>query len=163
ATLVAPVVKPAAPVVAAAKPVQISFPFDGIRPLPETTLAAAVVELLAATARSGASDLHLSTGARPFIRRHREISYLSDYILTAEDAQRLNTALLSAEQKQLFLETRDLDFALAPGGTTERYRVNLMFHKDGIAGAYRMITSHVPSLDELGFSAHGETLRKLLS
>ena len=38
-----------------------------------------------------------------------------------------------------------------------------MFHKNGAAGAYRMIPAAVRSLADLGFTAHVETLRKLLS
>jgi twitching motility protein PilT len=38
-----------------------------------------------------------------------------------------------------------------------------MLHKDGAAGAYRMVPEKVPSLGELGFAEHLTTLKKLLS
>src|SRR5690606_127488 len=132
------------------------FPFETIGSLDDARLAAGLRELLKATARFGASDLHLSTGARPFIRKNRALSQISGYTLTAQDALRLNLALLSEGQKQIFLERKDYDYALALSGT-DRYRVNLMFHKNGAAGAYRMVPAETRSLEDLGFARHLET------
>ena len=133
-----------------------------VEQLDDAALAAGLRGLLRATAASGASDLHLSTGARPFIRRARVLSHVSEHVLTADEALRLNTALLSEGQRRIFLERRDYDYALAIGAD-DRYRVNLMFHKNGAAGAYRMVPAGTRSLEDLGFARHLETLRKLLS
>ena len=138
------------------------FAFETLGMLDDASLAAALRQLLKDTAAQGASDLHLSTAARPFIRKNRALSYLSDYALTATDALRLNTALLTPEQKKVFLERKDLDYALALG-PADRYRVNLMFHKNGAAGSYRMVPAETRTLDRLGFSKHLETLKKMLS
>ncbi|HYP17629.1 MAG TPA: PilT/PilU family type 4a pilus ATPase [Opitutus sp.] len=139
-----------------------TFPFHQIGSMDDAKLAEALRELLRGTARFGASDLHLSTGARPFVRKHRALAYIAETPLSAADALRLNTALLSEGQKKIFLERRDYDYALALSGT-DRYRVNLMFHKNGAAGAYRMVPETVRSLSDLGYSAHLDTLKKLLS
>lgn len=139
-----------------------SFPFETLGTLGDEALAAGLRDLLKATARFGASDLHLSTGARPFIRKNRALSYISEYTLTAGDALRLNTALLAEGQKKIFLERRDYDYALALSGA-DRYRVNLMFHKNGAAGAYRMVPAETRSLEALGYTKHLETLKKMLS
>lgn len=146
----------------AADPAAPSFPFANVGTMAEPALVTALHELLRATSRHGGSDLHLSTGARPFVRKNRQLSYLGDAPLSAADALRLNTALLSAGQKQIFLERKDYDYALALSGT-DRYRVNLMFHKNGAAGAYRMVPDKVKSLSDLGFASHFATLKKLLS
>jgi len=138
------------------------FPFERIASLGDDELCAALRALLISCARSGASDLHLCTGAAPFIRRNRKFVFLSDHQLTAKDAHRLNTALLSEGQKKTFADRKDYDYALS-FSNTDRYRVNLMVHKNGPAGAYRMVPDKVRSLAELGFTAHLETLKKLLS
>ena len=136
--------------------------FSSVGRLDDAALAGAMRDLLRATARHGASDLHLSTGARPFFRRHRNLHFLGDHVLTAEEALRLNTILLTEGQRKTFLERRDYDYALAPGGG-ERYRVNLMFHKNGAAGAYRMVPAGIRPLEELGLAQHVGTIRKMLS
>jgi twitching motility protein PilT len=150
--------RPAAP--APTAPATVDFAALGR--LDDTALAEAMRGLLRTSAQSGASDLHLSTGARPFVRRQRTLSFLSDHTLTAPDALRLNTALLSAGQKKIFLERKDYDYALAVTAA-ERYRVNLMFHKNGAAGSYRMVPAKTRTLEELGYTKHLETLRKMMS
>jgi twitching motility protein PilT len=138
------------------------FAFESISGLDDAAIADGMRELLRRTGRDGASDLHLSTGSRPFTRKNRKLSFLSEHVLTDAEALRLNVALLADAQKKIFLERKDYDYALALSAT-ERYRVNLMVHKNGAAGAYRMVPEKVRSLSELGFSAHLPTLNKLLS
>ncbi len=107
----APAAKPAeagksAPTVVGPAP---KFAFEAIGTMDDTALAAGMRELLKATGRFAASDLHLSTGTRPFIRKDREISFLSEYLLKPEDALRLNTVLLTEGQKKIFQDKKDID------------------------------------------------------
>ncbi len=138
-----------------------TFDFSKLDALSDEQLTAALGELLRAGARFGASDLHLSAGASPFLRKHRALVKLADAPLTEAQALRLNTALLAPHQRQLFLERRDYDYALAVGPSS-RYRVNLMFHKQGAAGAYRMVPARIPRLDDIGLK-NLDTVRRLLS
>ncbi len=146
-------------VVAGATP---SIAFDALGKMDEKSLAESLKELLGSSVRFGASDLHLCTGRRPFVRRDRAISYISEHLLTPEEALRINTVLLTPEQNKVFMAKHDLDYAL-PIGADERYRVNLMFHKEGAAGSYRIVPKEVRTLPELGFASHIETLKKMLS
>jgi twitching motility protein PilT len=138
------------------------FAFDTLAQLDDTKVAEAMRNLLKDTAQFGASDLHLSTGARPFIRKNRALSFISEYVLKPEDSLRLNVALLAESQKKAFLEKKDYDYALALSAR-DRYRVNLMFHKNGAAGAYRMVPAETRTLDALGYTKHIATLKKMLS
>jgi twitching motility protein PilT len=138
------------------------FDFEKMGSMGDEALAEGMRGLLKATGILGASDLHLSTNSRPFVRKQRALAFISEYVLSAEDALRANTALLSAGQKKIFLERKDYDYALALGAT-DRYRVNLMFHKNGVAGAYRIVPAEVRTLDALGYSKHLETIKKMLS
>ncbi|MFP4157115.1 MAG: ATPase, T2SS/T4P/T4SS family, partial [Opitutales bacterium] len=135
--------------------------FDAILSLPERQLRAALIGLLKRCVETGASDLHLSAAARPFERKDRENHYLSETVLSAEAARRLNTALLNAQQIEYFDRKKDFDFAI-PFSTGERFRVNLMYHKDGMAGTYRMVPPKIRSLEALGFE-NAEVIKKLLS
>ncbi len=139
-----------------------TFAFDSVARMDDAQIGAGVKELLGSTVRFGASDLHLCTGRRPFVRKDRVLTFISEHTLTAEEALRLNTVLLSPEQKKAFLEKHDLDYALAIV-EPERYRVNLMVHKEGSAGSYRMVAHEIKSMNELGFEKHLDTLKRLLS
>jgi twitching motility protein PilT len=137
------------------------FPFDRISAMEDAELAAAVRQLLVATGEYGASDLHLSAGSCPFVRKHRALTPLTTHVLTEKEALRMNTVLLAAHQREIFLDRRDFDLALALDAD-HRYRVNLMFHKAGPAGSYRMVPATMPKLDELGLR-NLPTIRKLLT
>lgn len=138
-----------------------AFDFEALAAMSDEKLAEAMGELLRAGARFGASDLHLCAGSRPFLRKHRGLVELSHWPLTADMALRLNTVLLAPHQRQLFLERQDYDYALAVG-PANRYRVNLMVHKAGAAGAYRMVPARIPRLDDLGLR-NVDTVRRLLT
>ncbi len=138
-----------------------NFPFEKISAMDDAALAAAVRQLLIATGEFGASDLHLSAGSNPFVRKHRALTPISSHVLKDDESLRMNTVLLAAHQRDIFLERRDYDFALALDAA-HRYRVNLMFHKWGPAGSYRMVPAGIPQLDELGLR-NLETIRKLLT
>ena len=137
------------------------FPFERIGSLNEKDLAAALRQLLIDSGKCGASDLHLSAGSKPFVRRLRTLLPITEHVLTDEESLRLNTVLLADHQKKIYLERRDFDLALALDATN-RYRVNLMFHKWGASGSYRMVPATIPKLDDLGLR-NLDAIRKLLS
>lgn len=135
--------------------------FSALEGATDAVLREAMIGLLRYASESGASDLHLSAGARPFVRRDRENHYLDSRPLTPEAAEGLNRVLLSDSQWAALQQRQDLDFAL-PFSSGERYRTNLMIHKDGCAGTYRTVPSKIKSLAELGFR-HAKTIDRLLS
>ncbi|MDQ8201818.1 PilT/PilU family type 4a pilus ATPase [Pelagicoccus sp. SDUM812003] len=119
-----------------------------------------LAQALLACQRQGISDLHLSAGSRPFGRKDRQIAYLGSAPLSAAKADLLNKSFLSPRKRQAFEESRDLDYALELGPGA-RFRINVMQHKDGVAGTYRVVTERIRSLAELGFEATGQ-IEKLL-
>ena len=86
-----------------------SLAWDQIGTMTADALAAALRELLRDCTRFGASDLHLSAGMMPLIRRNRVLVTLSPHRLAADEALRLNLALLTPEQNTLYRESRDFD------------------------------------------------------
>ena len=50
----------------------------------EKVVAQTLKDLLASSLKFGASDLHLCTGRRPFVRKDRSISFISEKPLTAD-------------------------------------------------------------------------------
>lgn len=149
--------------------IQVEGGFDSLDSIPELenlegmskAQAGALLKRLLFTARDmKASDLHISAGAEPFVRKYKQIHRFGP-VLTEEAAMTLNTSLISKKQGAKFVKDQDFDFALALGNNS-RFRVNLMVHKTGTAGTYRLVPDHVPSLEELGFGRHVETIHKLL-
>lgn len=120
-----------------------------------------VITLLTCLRALGASDLHISAGSPPFVRRMLQTERIDDWVIPAEDAWRLNTVLLSPERKKRFEEEWDINFALEVG--MDRFRVCLMMQKDGSSASYRLVPDHICSLEELGFLENDiHTIKRLL-
>jgi twitching motility protein PilT len=135
--------------------------FDHLPEMSDKQLAAAMKNLLFQLVDYGASDLHISANSTPFVRRNLKIERLSNTVITAEYAEKLNTVLLSPEQNARFKEDMDMNFALELNGS--RYRVALMVQKDGISGSYRIVPSKAKTLEELGFlPKDAETITRLM-
>lgn len=97
------------------------------------------------------SDVHISAGARPFVRRYKHIFLLPDQpVITPELSERLNLSALDERQLHLFETSHDLDYSYAIT-EDDRYRTNVMLQRLGIAGSYRIIDTRIRSLAELGF------------
>jgi twitching motility protein PilT len=154
-----PVPPPAPAVPTPVKVGQIDF--TRIDSLSEQALKTFMLELLSAAQAAGASDLHLSAGTPPYIRSMRALEYLDTVPLSAEQAHKLNTCLLSAAHQQIFSARNDFDYAFAMEGG-RRIRVNVMQHKQGTKGTYRIVPERLLSLAELGFP-NPAVIQKLLS
>ncbi|HWL54788.1 MAG TPA: type IV pilus twitching motility protein PilT [Chthoniobacteraceae bacterium] len=99
---------------------------------------------------SGASDIHLGVNSRPIWRRHGllEPIWLQAPILTAEDTHRLAYGFLTEPQKKQLEEQGDVDFAYAtPFG---RFRTSVVRHRLGVDLVFRIISTQLRSMDELG-------------
>jgi twitching motility protein PilT len=109
-----------------------------------------LTELLIEVQETGASDLHLSAGARPTVRIHGSLEPLEDRaILTPPVIQRMLYAILTQKQREHFEEALELDFAYAVPGRA-RFRVNIYRQRDALGAAFRIIPFEIKPLEELG-------------
>ena len=129
--------------------------------LDDAKVRQAMPRLLADCQVAGVSDLHLSAQARPFVRRHGQIHYLTEQPLPADVAEAANLTLLDEDQFKTLQETSDLELALA-FGHDQRFRACITIHKWGVAGSYRIVPPQARPLDALGYSDL-EVLRRLLA
>jgi twitching motility protein PilT len=140
--------------------------YGELEALDEASLVKALEDLFQRCQEAGVSDLHLTGNARPRVRQHRKIIYLNAESLPDALARRMNLCLLSKKQQEAFENNKDLDYALTldsrEAGIQTRFRANLIEHKNGISGVYRIISKQVRSLEELGFP-NSENIRKLLT
>lgn len=102
---------------------------------------------------SGASDLHLTVGAPPMIRKDGALSPLQGYpILDPESLQRSIYAAITQKQREKFEDALELDFAYQVRGAA-RFRVNLYMQREAIGAAFRVIPYEIKSLEQLGVPA----------
>ena len=133
----------AVPVVAVAKAVQV------MEQAPVHTLEH-VDQYLRVGQESDASDIHLPVNCKPTWRRYGilEPVWLQADMMTAADTERLALGFLNeAQQKRLF-EIGDVDFAYST--SFGRFRASVVRHRLGIDMAFRIISTHLRTMDELG-------------
>jgi twitching motility protein PilT len=112
--------------------------------------AGLLASLLIEVQDSGASDLHLTSGARPTLRINGSLTPLEEHpLLTPPVIQRMIYAILTQKQRETFEEELELDFAYALPGRA-RFRVNIYRQRDSVGGAFRIIPYEIKSLEELG-------------
>jgi twitching motility protein PilT len=106
-------------------------------------------DLLTATAKQNASDLHITVGRRPTLRIDGILVPLqSEEVVTPESAQGIITALLTDEQKAKLQIQRQVDFAYSLQDKA-RFRVNVYYQRGFLAAALRLIPTRVRTLEEL--------------
>ncbi|MFA5754725.1 MAG: type IV pilus twitching motility protein PilT [Patescibacteria group bacterium] len=117
-------------------------------------------------AEKKASDIHLLFGHAPILRIDGELKDLNQLVpegnfspLSSIDMEGFLDAMLTKEQKQRFLDKRDLDLGYQVGNF--RYRVNFAFEKNNIVIVARVIDEKKPTLEEIGMPPIVEKLLEL--
>ena len=114
----------------------------------ETNLA--INDLLVEMIGTGASDLHLTSGAPPMVRLRGELRPLGEReALTPPILQRSIYAMLSQKQRERFENDLELDFAYSVPGRA-RFRVNVYRQREALGAAFRLIPYEIKPLEALG-------------
>lgn len=116
-----------------------------------------IADLLIQTKERGASDLHLSSGSRPMMRLHGDLTPIDAAVLTKDAVHKMIYEILNDEQRRAFEETRDLDFAIELGEVA-RFRVNVFNHRNGEGAVFRVIPTQIRTFQELGMPEVLQTL-----
>ena len=108
-----------------------------------------LLELLRKTVRDGASDLHLTVGARPSYRLHGHIVPLEYPLLDAATLRGMLDGQMNPEQRRRFDENHDLDFAIEFENLA-RFRTNYFSGRRGDGAVFRVIPANVITAQQLG-------------
>ena len=129
----------------AAEPVPAQAEAEGtLRYKPGDTLE----DLLRRACETGASDMHVHSGAPLKIRINGELEDASG-IVDRDAAQELVFGVLTDEQRAVLEEHQQLDFSFAIEGVA-RFRANSYFQHRGLDAVFRIIPPEPPTLEELG-------------
>lgn len=105
-------------------------------------------QLLQLMVRTGISDIHFRAGSSPLIRINGKIMSTNYEKISKETIENIADALMTEEQKQLFKQELELDFAYSIQGVA-RFRVNVYKQKNTIALTLRVIPLEIKSFKEL--------------
>ena len=108
-----------------------------------------ITELLAFSAKQGASDLHLSAGLPPMIRVDGDVRRINLPPMDHKQVHDLIYEIMNDKQRKDYEEFMETDFSFEIPGVA-RFRVNAFNHNRGAGGVFRTIPSKVLSMDDLG-------------
>jgi len=106
-------------------------------------------DLLKAASAKGASDLHLKVGAYPMMRvAGALIPVVEDARLTNDDTLAMGSAIMSADQRDRFTKTQEVDLAYSVRGLG-RFRCNVFQQRGTMGLVLRVIPTKILSIDDL--------------
>ena len=108
-----------------------------------------ITELLAFSAKNGASDLHLSAGLPPMIRVDGEVRRINLPAMEHKDVHRLVYDIMNDKQRRDYEEFWETDFSFEIPGVS-RFRVNAFNQNRGAGAVFRTIPSKVLTMEDLG-------------
>lgn len=121
-------------------------------------------ELLFATVKNKASDLHLIAGKPPIIRVDGNLVSLPTTVLTPADIEEMMFSILTPVQKTAIVEDHELDFSLPlnlPGELEGRFRVNAYYQKNSLAASFRFLDQHIRTIEELNLPSSFHQFAKI--
>jgi twitching motility protein PilT len=119
-----------------------------------------VDEYLEIGQKGGASDVHLGVNASPLWRLHGTLQPIWPDAprLTAEETATLVAGFIPELNKMELAERGDTDFAYA--NRFARYRTSIVRQRRGMDVVFRVINTHVRTMDELGLPEHLKLLTR---
>ncbi len=116
-----------------------------------------ITELLAFSAKQGASDLHLSSGLPPMIRVDGDVRRINLPAMEHKQVHALIYDIMNDKQRKDYEEFLETDFSFEVPGVA-RFRVNAFNQNRGAAAVFRTIPSKVLTMEDLGL---GEVFRSI--
>src|SRR5690554_1591065 len=108
-----------------------------------------ITELLAFSAKQGASDLHLSAGLPPMIRVDGDVRRINLPPMEHKEVHGLIYDIMNDKQRKDYEEFLETDFSFEVPGVA-RFRVNAFNQNRGAGGVFRTIPSKVLTMEDLG-------------
>jgi twitching motility protein PilT len=97
-----------------------------------------------------ASDLHITVGYPVTVRIDGELEALDEKVISPQESESLIYSILSDEKKELLEVNKEIDFAHSfKDGNKARFRVNAYYSKGNLSAAFRLIPSHIRTIEEL--------------
>ena len=107
-------------------------------------------EILMEVVRQKASDLHLTSGSPPMLRKRGQLVQMEGLPkMTPTDTREIIYTILNSSQRQRLETDWQLDFAYSIPGVG-RYRVNTYFQRGTLGAAFRLIPNETVPIEKLG-------------
>ncbi len=115
------------------------------------------ISLFTLAVEKQASDIHILVGKPPILRIDGILNEVDEKAYTAVSAKEQIYSLLSDLQKKTFEQDRELDFSYEIPKVA-RFRVNIHFEREVTGLVARVVSTKIPTMDELNLPAIAKKL-----
>jgi twitching motility protein PilT len=106
-------------------------------------------QLLRVIVDQGGSDLHISEGQPPKMRKHGDVASIREEAVSHEEATSMLSEICGVHRWKVFEERGDLDFAYEMDAAS-RFRCNYLKQTNGFGAVLRLIPTKIATLEQLG-------------
>jgi len=118
-------------------------------------------ELFNIAVQNKASDLHLVANQPPILRIDGSLKAIEGYsAITSQQIKDLAYPIISEPQKEKLLKQRDLDMSYEIKDIA-RFRINMHWEKGNLGMVARVVTHHIPSMEEISMPEASYKLARL--
>ncbi len=114
-------------------------------------------DLLKTAVEQGASDLHITVGIPPTMRKNGRLVKIGDVPVSSDDTDMYVKQMLNSEKVKEFEDRGELDFSFSSQGVG-RFRVNVYRQRGTSCIAIRSVNINIPTFEQLGLP---DTIREL--
>ena len=104
--------------------------------------------ILSLMVQKKASDVFITAGIPPSVKINGRIMPVAKTAITEEQSKELVLDLMSPEQREEFIQTKECNFAISRKGIG-RFRVSAFVQQDAVGMVLRRIETRIPSIEEL--------------
>ncbi len=111
-----------------------------------------LIDVIQRAVKMEASDIHITSGARPAIRVDGKIQYLQDMpVMTPDMTQKLAYSVMSEKHRKVLEERGQVDFSFGVKDLG-RFRANVFYQRGSVASVFRRLPYKIRTVQELGLS-----------
>ncbi len=108
-----------------------------------------LAELFKTTVEQGGSDLHITVGVPPTIRKNGRLVRMQDKAVDAREAEEFVKQILTEKQMDELVKKGQVDLSFSLDGIG-RFRINAFRQRGSYGAAVRLVNSSVKTIAELG-------------
>ena len=123
--------------------------FDKSKGLVECERVIDLKHLLKIMVKEHASDLLLSAGSPPCIKKDNQLQRLSNFCLTPDQTRQYANEIMTELQQKEFEKSKELDIAFTFPDIS-RFRINIYMQRNSVSIAMRNIVENPPNVESLG-------------
>ncbi len=111
-----------------------------------------LIDIIQRAVQQDASDIHITSGAKPAIRVDGSITFLQEFpVLTPDSTQKLAYSVMSEKHRKTLEERGQVDFSFGVKDIG-RFRANVFYQRGSVAAVYRRLPYKIRNVNELGLS-----------